>query len=603
MNLAQVSDLNIIDFKRDAFLDDFTIATLRDRYLLPHEKSPQEAFYRAASSFSDSPEMAARLYGYASRLWMMFSTPILSNAGSERGMPISCFLNFVPDSREGITDHYKENAFLSSFGGGIGGYWGSIRSDGIRTSRGSRSSGSIPFIRVVDPEMIAFSQGDTRRGSYAAYQDIWHPEIEEFIDIRKETGGDPNRKTPNLHQGVNISDKFMQIIEQKMLDVDFDDSWDLIDPHTKKVVNTVSACALWEKIIETRSQTGEPYLHFVDASNRALPQAQKDLGLKINASNLCSEIVLATDENRSAICCLSSVNLEYYDEWKNDKMFIKDMIRMLDNVIDFFIKNAPSEMHRAVYAAKMERSLGLGAMGFHSYLQKKMIPIESLYASSINKQIFKYIKSEASKASLSLAKERGECPDGIGYGIRNMHLLAIAPNASSAIICGGTSPSIEPIRANVFTHKTLSGSFMVKNKQLAVILEKHKKNDAETWMSITKKKGSVQHLAFLSELEKDVFKTSSEIDQRILVSLAGERQPSICQSQSLNLFFDANASIAYIHQTHFDAWKKGCKSLYYYRTEAKHRAVIDDSYEIEEQEVKFKDFKVTVEDECFYCQG
>ena len=442
-----------IDYNRDKYLSKFSIKTLEDRYLLEGEKSPQDAFARAAQAFADNDDHAQRLYDYASKLWFMFSTPVLSNGGSSRGLPISCFLNYAEDSRQGLTGHYKENAFLSSVGGGIGGCWNGIRSVGSKTSSGSESTGVIPFIKVVDAEMLAFSQGVTRRGSYAAYLDISHPEVEEFLDVRKPTGGDINRKSVNLHHGVTIGDDFMKLIEQATLVEGFDDSWDLIDPHTKKVKKTVSAKTLWVKLIQNRVETGEPYIMYKDTVQDALPEYQKDIGLKVHHSNLCSEITLPTDKDRTAVCCLSSVNLEEYDEWCNDDQFIPDLIRMLDNVLTYFIDKAPPELYRAVFSAENERSLGLGAMGFHAYLQRQDIAFESMWASSANHKMFSHIKAEATRATKQLAQERGECPDGKGHGVRNAHLLAVAPNASSSIICGNTSPSIEPYRANAFTQK------------------------------------------------------------------------------------------------------------------------------------------------------
>jgi ribonucleoside-diphosphate reductase alpha chain len=462
----------MIDYERDNLLTDFGKTTLKDRYLLPEETSPQEGFMRAAKAFSDNDEMAQRIYDYASKLWFMYSTPVLSNAGSKRGMPISCFLNYVGDSREGLTGHYTENAWLASVGGGIGGYWGHVRSDGTQTSGGSQSSGSIPFLHVVDSEILAFSQGKTRRGSYAAYMDISHPEIIEFLEMRKPSGGDVHRKCLNLHHGVNISDEFMQLIDNCIKEPTYDDSWNLIDPHTKKIVRTVSARDLWLKILETRVATGEPYVSFIDTVNEALPETQKKLGLKVNHSNLCTEITLATDENRTAVCCLSSVNLEKYDEWKNNSLFIPDLVRFLDNVLQYFIDKAPDELFRAKFSANSERSLGLGAMGFHAYLQSRGIAFEGALAKSLNMKIFKSIKEQAVEESKRLAVKRGEAPDMENTGMRNAHLLAIAPNASSSIICGTTSPSIEPYRANAYVQKTMSGSFLVKNKYLEKLLEK-----------------------------------------------------------------------------------------------------------------------------------
>ena len=460
-----------LNYNRDKYLSEFSIKTLEDRYLIGDEKSPQEAFARAAMTFADDEDHAQRLYDYASKLWFMFSTPILSNGGTSRGLPISCFLNYVDDSREGITEHYTENAFLSSVGGGVGGCWSGVRSVGSKTSNGSESTGVIPFMKVVDAEMLAFSQGVTRRGSYAAYLDMSHPEIEEFLDVRKPTGGDINRKSTNLHHGVVVSDKFMQCIENATRIPGYDDSWDLIDPNSGEVKKTVSAKALWVKLIQNRVETGEPYIMFGDTVDEAVPEYQKKLGLKVHQSNLCSEITLPTDKDRTAVCCLSSVNLEEYDEWKNEDQFIPDLIRMLDNVLEYFIQNAPDQLSRAKYSASQERSVGLGAMGFHAYLQRHNIPFESPMAKGKNMQMFGRIKSEAERATRQLAEERGPCPDGKDYGVRNAHLLAVAPNASSSIICGNTSPSIEPYRANAFTQKTKTGSSLLKNEYLENVLQ------------------------------------------------------------------------------------------------------------------------------------
>ena len=584
----------MINYERDELLTDFGKTTLKDRYLLPEETSPQEGFMRAAKAFSDNDEMAQRIYDYASKLWFMYSTPVLSNAGSKRGMPISCFLNYVGDSREGLTGHYTENAWLASVGGGIGGYWGDIRSDGTQTSGGSQSSGSIPFLHVVDSEILAFSQGKTRRGSYAAYMDISHPEIIEFLEMRKPSGGDVHRKCLNLHHGVNISDDFMQLIDNCIKEPTYDDSWNLIDPHTKAVVRTVSARDLWLKILETRVATGEPYVSFIDTVNDALPETQKKLGLKVNHSNLCTEITLATDENRTAVCCLSSVNLEKYDEWKNNSLFIPDLIRFLDNVLQYFIDKAPDELFRAKFSANSERSLGLGAMGFHAYLQSRGIAFEGALAKSLNMKIFKSIKEQAVEESKRLAVKRGEAPDMEGTGMRNAHLLAIAPNASSSIICGTTSPSIEPYRANAYVQKTMSGSFLVKNKYLEKLLEKKGINTEKMWTSILANRGSVLHLKELSDNEKDIFKTAIEINQQWIIEHASDRQKHICQGQSVNVFVPADVNIKELHDIHMLAWKKKLKTLYYCRSEAIKRA-----------ELVSKKVERTIipEADCLACEG
>lgn len=566
--------------------------------MLEAESSPQDAFARAATAFADDEEHAQRLYDYASKLWFMFSTPVLSNGGTTRGLPISCFLNYVDDSREGITGHYTENAFLSSVGGGIGGCWNGVRSVGSKTSNGSESTGVIPFLKVVDSEMLAFSQGVTRRGSYAAYLSMSHPEIEEFLDVRKPTGGDINRKSINLHHAVVIPDRFMQLIEGATKHEGFDDSWNLIDPHTNQVVKTVSAKTLWVKLIQNRVETGEPYIMFEDTVQNALPSFQKDLELRVHHSNLCSEITLPTDSNRTAVCCLSSVNLEEYDQWKDNDMFIPDLIRMLDNVLTYFIENAPDSLHRARFSAWRERSIGLGAMGFHAYLQRHNIPFESAIAKSRNMQMFRRIKDEAVRATKDLAISRGECPDSSGNGVRNSHLLAIAPNASSSIICGNTSPSIEPYRANAFVQKTKTGSSLLKNEYLENTLDDIGMNTDEVWKSIITNNGSVQHLEFLDDYTKDVFKTAVEIDQRWVVEFAADRQEFICQSQSLNLFFPADVSKQELHALHMMAWKRKVKTLYYLRSEAIKRAD-----KVSDEALRQMIFDSIDDNSCLACEG
>ena len=561
-----------INYDRDELLTDFGKTTLKDRYLLPDETSPQDGFMRAAKAFSDNDEMAERIYNYASKLWFMFSTPILSNGGTNRGMPISCFLNYVGDSREGLTGHYTENAWLASIGGGIGGYWGHVRSDGVATSGGSQSSGSIPFLHVVDSEIMAFSQGKTRRGSYAAYMDISHPEIIEFLEMRKPSGGDIHRKCLNLHHAINISDEFMHLIEKCIAEPTYDDSWDLIDPHTNEVVRTVSARELWQKILEIRVATGEPYISFIDTIYEGMPETQKKLGLNVHHSNLCTEITLPTDEHRTAVCCLSSVNLEKFDEWKNNNLFISDLVRFLDNALTYFIDNAPDSVFRAKFSAANERSIGLGAMGFHAYLQSKGIPFEGALAKSMNLKIFKHIKEQAVAESKRLGIKRGEAPDMEGTGMRNAHLLAIAPNASSSIICGTTSPSIEPFRANAYVQKTMSGSFLVKNKYLEKLLDKKGINTDKTWTSILANRGSVLHLKELSDYEKDTFKTAIEINQQWVIEHASDRQKFICQAQSVNVFVPADVNVKELHDIHMLAWKRKLKTLYYCRSEAIKRA-------------------------------
>ena len=591
--------MNIItDFKRDRYLSEFSIKTLRDRYLVNGETSPQQAFARAAGAFADNEEHAQRLYDYASKLWFMFSTPILSNGGTKRGLPISCFLNYVDDSRTGITSHYTENAFLSSVGGGVGGYWGDVRSVGSKTSAGSESTGVIPFVKVVDAEMLAFSQGVTRRGSYAAYLPMNHPEIEEFLDVRKPTGGDINRKSTNLHHGVVVPDSFMQLIENATKEEGFNDSWDLIDPHSGAVTKTVSAKTLWVKLIQNRVETGEPYIMFGDTVQEGMPECQKELGLQVHQSNLCSEITLPTNEERTAVCCLSSVNLEEYDEWSNDPQFIPDLVRMLDNVISHFIFHAPNELEKARFSAQRERSIGLGAMGFHAYLQRHNIPFESAMAKGRNMSIFWHIKSCAETESRNLAVERGEAPDATGTGMRNCHLLAVAPNASSSIICGNTSPSIEPYRANAYTQKTKSGTSLQKNEYLEDLLRDLGMDTDEVWKSIVTNGGSVQHLDFLDDWTKDVFKTAVEIDQRWVIDMAADRQKHICQSQSLNVFFPADVSKQELHAVHMMAWKKKIKTLYYLRSEAYKRAE-----KVSDEALRQRIFDSMDENECLACEG
>ena len=579
-----------IDITKDDMLPKNAVDILRDRYMLPEEISPQESFARACMAFADNKAHAERLYKYVSNLWFMFASPLLSNGGTDRGLPISCFLNYVPDSRTGLAEHYTENIWLSSMGGGIGGYWGHIRSQGQSTSKGNKTTGVIPFMHVVDSQMVAFNQGSTRRGSYASYMDISHPEIIEFMEMRKPSGGDINRKNLNLHHGVVVSDKFMKAVEGDL-------DWDLIDPNSKEVVKSVKARTLWIKLLETRVATGEPYIMFGDTVQRGLPKELKAKGLKVHQSNLCSEITLPTAEDRTAVCCLSSLNLEYFDEWSKDEMFIEDIVRMLDNTLDSFIKSAPSTMWRAVKSAQSERSIGLGTMGFHSYLQKSGIALQSPMSMGPNLKIFKHIKTKCDKANILLGKEKGEAPDMKGTGKRFSHMTAIAPNASSSVICGNTSPSIEPLRANAFSQKTLSGSFLLKNKYLEQLLEKKGMNTKDVWSSIITSGGSVQHLDFLNAQEKNIYKTAIEIDQAWLVDLAAERQKYICQAQSLNLFFPPDADVRRLNSVHKRAWTKGLKTLYYLRSEAIKRAE-NVSMKVERQ-VR----QDSAEDECVMCQA
>ena len=578
-----------IDITKDTLLPKNAVDILRDRYMLPEEETPQEAFARACIAFADNKAHAERLYKYVSNLWFMFASPLLSNGGTDRGLPISCFLNYVPDSREGLAAHYTENIWLSSMGGGIGGYWGHIRSQGQSTSKGNKTTGVIPFMHVVDSQMVAFNQGSTRRGSYASYMDVSHPEIIEFIEMRKPAGGDINRKNLNLHHAVIVPDKFMKAVED-------DKDWELVDPNSKEKVKTIKARSIWIKILEARVSTGEPYIMFIDTVNKGLPKELKAKGLKVHHSNLCSEITLPTNEDRTAVCCLSSLNLEYFDEWSQDEMFIEDIIRMLDNTLSVFIKDAPLTMIKAVNSAKSERSIGLGTMGFHSYLQKIGVALQSPMSMGPNLKIFKHIKKKCDAANFLLGKERGEAPDLKGSGKRFSHMTAIAPNASSSIICGNTSPSIEPLRANAFTQKTLSGSFLIKNKYLEKLLEEKGKNTKDVWKIIISNRGSVDAFDFLTAQEKNIFKTAIEVDQAWLVDLAAERQKYICQAQSLNLFFPPDVNVRRLNNVHKRAWHKGLKTLYYCRSEAIKRAE-NISIKIERK------VRQDNEEECVMCQA
>ncbi len=560
-----------VDRARDALLTDFGRATLDDRYLLPGE-GYQDLFARVASYYGDDSGHAQRLYDYMSRLWFMPATPVLSNGGTARGLPISCFLNEASDSLDGIVGLWNENVWLASKGGGIGSYWGNLRSIGEKVGQNGKTSGVIPFIRVMDSLTLAISQGSLRRGSAAVYLPVSHPEIEEFVEIRRPTGGDPNRKALNLHHGILVSDAFMRAVEA-------DEPWPLVSPKDGAVVRGISARALWIRILTARVETGEPYLIFSDQVNRLRPEHQKLAGLEVKTSNLCSEITLPTGidqhgRQRTAVCCLSSVNLEHWLAWKDHPLFIEDLMRFLDNVLQDFIDRAPEGMARAKYAALRERSVGLGVMGFHSFLQSQHVPFESVIAKVWNKRMFQHIRAQADAASRLLAEERGPCPDAAEYGFseRFSNKIAIAPTASISIIAGNASPGIEPIAANVFLQKTLSGSFTVRNRHLQQLLaEKGMDNDA-VWSSITLNKGSVQHLDFLTEHEKAVFKTAFELDQRWVVEHAADRTPFVCQSQSVNIFLPANVHKRDLHQIHLLAWKRGLKSLYYCRSLSIQRA-------------------------------
>jgi ribonucleoside-diphosphate reductase alpha chain len=587
-----------VDRSRDALLTDFGKTTLEDRYLLPGE-SYQDMFARVATAYADDADHAQRIYDYISKLWFMPATPVLSNGGADRGLPISCFLNSVSDSLEGIVGTWNENVWLAANGGGIGTYWGSVRSIGERVKGQGQTSGIIPFIRVMDSLTLAISQGSLRRGSAAVYLDVHHPEIEEFLEIRKPSG-DFNRKSLNLHHGISLSDEFMESVRDGT-------PFGLRSPKTGEVVKHVDGRSLWQKILEIRLQTGEPYLIFSDTVNRAMPQHQRDLGLKVRQSNLCSEIMLHTGpdhrgQERTAVCCLSSVNAESFMEWRDHPTFIEDVYRFLDNVLQDFIDRAPPAMEPARYAAQCERSVGLGLMGFHSFLQAQNVPFESALAKSWNMRLFKHLRRESDKASRVLAEERGACPDAAEKGVmeRFSHKIAIAPTASISIICGGTSAGIEPIPANIYTHKTLSGSFAVKNPYLEQVLAAKDRNTEEVWSSILENEGSVQHLDWLTQDEKDIFKTAFELDQRWIIELAADRTPEICQSQSLNVFIPGDVDKWDLHMLHYSAWERGVKSLYYLRSKSVQRAAFaggETHVAVEAMETPKTDYE-----ECLACQ-
>ena len=577
-----------IDYERDNRLSEQANTLMRDYYMLDHETSPQEAFARASVAYCGGDlDLGQRIYDYASKGWFMFASPVLSNApdgdGGNRGLPISCFLTYVGDNLNSLIDHNGEVAWLSVKGGGVGGHWGDVR--GIS----DKAPGPIPFMKVVDSQMTAYKQGKTRKGSYAAYLDVSHPDIEEFISFKVPTGGDINRKCFNLFNAVNVTDDFMESVIN-------DTEWQLKDPHTGLARNTIKARELWQRILEARFRTGSPYINFIDTARKHLPEAQRKLGLSINGSNLCNEIHLATSEERTAVCCLSSVNLERYDEWRTSGM-VGDLIRFLDNVIQYFIDHAPEELGKAVYSAYRERSVGLGAMGFHGYLQSKGIAWESWQAASENYRIFKDIKDQSTGATYALAVERGECPDGVGYGVRNMHLLAIAPNANSSILCG-CSPSIEPRISNCYVHRTRAGSHTVRNPYLEEVLESYGQNTKKVWASIIESEGSVQHLEFRSNAEKDTFKTAFELDQTWVVEHAAKRQEFICQGQSVNVFFPSGTDKAFVNQVHLKAWREGLKGLYYLRTTS---GVTAEKVGTKVDRKALKDF---IDDEvCVSCQG
>jgi len=586
-----------IDLSRDSLFDELGIQRLRESYMKDEEASPQERFAYVSESFASSQEHAQRLYNYSSKHWLSYSTPILSFGRSKRGLPISCFLNYMDDSAEGLVDNLSETNWLSMYGGGVGVHVGIRNGD-------DKSTGVMPHLKIYDASSLAYRQGRTRRGSYAAYLDIHHPDIIQFLEMRKPTG-DQNVRTLNLHHGINITDEFMTIIEKAMKDPDFDDSFQLKNPATGEVVETVSAKYLWQKILDLRMQTGEPYLVFINTANKAMPKWLSDKGLKINGSNLCTEIFLPTNEKRTAVCCLSSLNLEYYDDWKDDKQFILDVMEMLDNVLQYFIDKAPSTIARAKYSAMMERSIGVGALGFHAFLQKKGVAIDGVMAKSYNNEIFKHIHASCLRADAVLEQQRGSCVDA---GLDNIsrrfsHHTAIAPNASSSLIMGNTSPSVEPYRANVFRQDTLSGAFVYKNRFLKAQLAALDMDNDDVWASIISNEGSIQHLDVPEQL-KEVFKTAMEIDQRWLVELASDRQKYIDQGQSINLFFPANVSIKYLHAIHFLAWKSGLKSLYYLRSE-KVRKADKVGAQIKRQKIEDDiDLKQVAEGEtCLACEG
>ncbi|MEK9694564.1 MAG: ribonucleoside-diphosphate reductase subunit alpha [Candidatus Poseidoniales archaeon] len=597
----QAPNYNInIDPERDSLFDKLGIARLKESYMMDHELSPQERFAYVSKCFSSNQEHAQRLYDYSSKHWLSYSTPILSYGRSSRGLPISCYLNYIHDSAEGLVDNLSETNWLSMLGGGVGiGF-------GIRSSD-DKSTGVMPHLKMYDASSLAYRQGKTRRGSYAAYLDIDHPDIVLFLEMRKPTG-DQNFRCLNMHHGINISDKFMQVLENCMVDPNADDTWELRDPHTKKVCDVVSAKEMWQRILEMRMQTGEPYLHFIDRSNEQLPSWLKQQGLKVHQSNLCSEIILPTSAERTAVCCLSSVNLEYFDEWSKDKQFLPDVLEMLDNVLQLFINNAPDSISRAKFSAERERSVGVGALGFHAMLQKQGIPYESPMAKSLNMRVFKHIRTELDKANRALGEARGEAPDAKGTGLRCSHVMAIAPNASSSIIMGNTSPSIEPWRANAYRQDTISGAFLNKNKFLDRLIFKKccdddKLNYEKIWSSIIANDGSVQHLKCLDDYEKELYKTSMEIDQRWVIEHAADRQQYIDQAQSLNVFFRPDADISYLHAIHFLAWKKGLKTMYYCRSEKIGKADRV-SRKIERQIIQEIDMEALASgEECLACEG
>jgi len=590
MQVVKYKGINI-DLDRDNSLSEQAMSLLKDYYMLDSELYAQQAFARAAVAYCEGDyDFAQRIYDYASKRWFMFASPVLSNAPADsdepKGLPISCFLSYVGDNLNSLISHNAEVAWLSVKGGGVGGHWADVR------PVSDKAPGVIPFLKVVDSQMTAYKQGKTRKGSYAAYLDVSHPEIIEFINFKVPTGGDANRKCFNLFNAVNITDDFMEAVQHGNI-------WELRCPDSGAIRSTIQARELWQRILEARFRTGSPYLNFIDTANRGLPDSQRALGLSIRGSNLCNEIHLATSEERTAVCCLSSVNLEKWDEWRDTRM-VQDLVRLLDNVLKFFIRYAPEELEKAKFSAYMERSIGLGAMGFHGYLQNKGIAWESWQAASENYQMFKKIKEDAVESTCELAEERGEAPDMAGTGRRNAHLLAIAPNANSSIICG-CSASIEPIKSNAYTHRTRAGAHLVKNKALEEVLDAHGENTESTWKSIIASEGSVQHLEFLSEQDRQVFKTAFELDQTWVVEHSAKRQEFICQGQSVNLFFPAGSPKPYVNSVHIKAWKEGLKGLYYLRTNA---GVSADKVGASVERNALKDFESPTDgEECISCQG
>lgn len=585
---------------KDQLFDDLGIRRLKELYMKEDELSPQERFAFVSKTFGSNIEHAQRLYEYSSNHWLSYSTPILSYGKSSKGLPISCYLNWIPDTAEGLVDTLSETNWLSMLGGGVGvGF-------GIR-SAGDKSTGVLPHLKMYDASSLAYRQGKTRRGSYAAYLDIDHPDILLFLEMRKPTG-DQNFRCLNLHHGINISDKFINLVEKSMLDPNADDSWELKEPDSDEVKEVVPARELWQRILEMRMQTGEPYIHYIDTTNRALPAWLKDKGLKVRQSNLCSEITLPTDNDRTAVCCLSSLNLEHFDEWSQNEMFLQDVLEMLDNVLQKFIDDAPDFVSRAKYSAIRERSVGVGALGFHAFLQKKSLPFKSAMAKSYNMRIFKHIREGLDVANIKLGTSRGEAPDAKGTGRRCSHVMAVAPNASSSIIMGNTSPSVEPWRANAYRQDTLSGAFLNKNKFLDALIRKKIDEDPSinydrVWSSIIAHEGSVQHVKFLSDYEKDIYKTAMEIDQRWVIEHAADRQMFIDQAQSLNVFFRPDANVKYIHAVHFLAWKKGLKTMYYCRSEKIGKAD-KVSRRIERQVIQELDMTaIAMGEECLACEG